>query len=283
MVDLFRESNHPYQIQKALGQGLCTAAYLARDESSDLDVVVRVLRPELVNSPEIRARFLDLSRRSVRLVHHNLVLTREVDAYPDRHIYFAVRDYVPGVTLQKLLESGRGFSADQIIKVLRQLLQGLTPVHANGLVHGSIKPSNIFLCGDDRVILGDLALPVKGISVQLDRLSYDYRYAAPEMFRQGGTLGIWSDFYALGCVAYELACGAPPFVSDNPFEVAGKHVNETVEPPSKRGSTLGAIGDSLLLSFLAKSWRRRGLSRAGRGPRTEGCNKGHRRRVSQHA
>ena len=88
IAELFRESHSPYQIQKALGQGLCTAAYLARDESSELDVVVRVLRPELANSPQIRAQFLDLSRRSIKLVHHNLVLTREVRAFPDRHIYF---------------------------------------------------------------------------------------------------------------------------------------------------------------------------------------------------
>jgi serine/threonine protein kinase len=253
IADLFRDSHRPYQIQKALGQGLCTAAYLARDEANEIDVVVRVLRPELVNSPHIRAQFLDLSRRSTRLVHHNLVLTRDVGAYPDRHIYFAVRDYVNGVTLQKLLESSRVFSPDQIIKILRQLLHALTPVYANGLVHGSIKPSNVFLCGEDRVILGDLALPLQGVSVQLDRLSYDYRYAAPEMFRDGGTLGPWSDFYALGCVAHELACGAPPFVADNHFELAGQHVRHAVEPPSRRGSSLGQAGDSLLLRFLAKS------------------------------
>ena len=253
IAELFRESQSPYQIEEALGQGLCTAAYLARDESSDLDVVVRVLRPELANSPQIRAQFLDLSRQSLKLVHHNLVLTREVKAYSDRHIYFAVRDYVDGVTLQKLLDSGRVFSPDQIVKISQQILRALTPLHANGIVHGSIKPSNIFLCGEDRVILGDLALPLRGFSVQLDRLSYDYRYAPPEMFRQDGALGPWSDFYALGCVAYELACGAPPFVSDNHIELAGRHVREAVEPPSRRGSSLGPAGDAVLLRFLAKS------------------------------
>jgi serine/threonine protein kinase len=252
IAELFRESHSPYQIQKALGQGLYTAAYLARDESSDLDVVVRVLRHELVNSPQIRTQFLDLSRRSLKLIHHNLVLTREVKAYSEQHIYFVVRDYVDGVTLQKVLESGRAFSPEQIMKIVRQLLRALTPLHANRMVHGSIKPSNIFLCGEDRVILGDIALPLRGISIQLDRLSYDYRYAAPENFRPGDTLGPSSDFYALGCVAYELACGAPPFVSDNHYELAGKHVRDAVEPASQRGSSLGMPGDPLLLRFLAK-------------------------------
>jgi serine/threonine protein kinase len=253
IAELFRESHSPYQIQKALGQGLCTAAYLARDESSELDVVVRVLRPELVNSPQIRAQFLDLSRRSVKLVHQNLVLTREVRSFSDRHIYYVVRDYVDGVTLQKLLESGRAFSPDQIMKILGQLLRSLTPLHANGMLHGSIKPSNVFLCGEDKLILGDLALPLRGFVVQLDRLSYDYQYAPPELFRQDGALGPWSDYYALGCLAYELVCGAPPFVSDNPFELAGHHTREAVEPPSQRGSCLGPAGDAFLLRLLAKS------------------------------
>ena len=95
-----------------------------------------------------------------------------------------------GVTLQRLLDSGRAFSPDQIIKILRQVLRALLPLHAKGILHGSIKPSNLFLCGANRVILGDLAVPLRGFSVQLDRLSYDYRYAASrDRFQQDGILG----------------------------------------------------------------------------------------------
>ncbi len=186
VAELFRESRSPYRIEKALGQGLFTAAYLARNESLELDVVIRVLRPEFADIPQIRAQFLDLGRQSVKLVHHNLVVTRDVGAFPERRVYYVVRDHVDGATLQKVLESGRTFGEDQIIKIVRQVLLGLSPIHAERVAHGSIKPSNIFLASDDRVILGDLALPMTGISLHLDRLAYDYRYAAPEMFRQGG-------------------------------------------------------------------------------------------------
>jgi serine/threonine protein kinase len=253
VAELFRESRSPYQIAKPLGQGLFTAAYLARDELNELDVVVRVLRHEFVKWPQIRAQFLDLGRRSVRLVHHNLVHTRECKAFPERQVYYVVRDHVDGATLQKLLESGRVFGPDQISRILLQILQALTPVHAERMAHGSIKPSNIFLCRDDRVILGDPALAIRGISLHLDRLSYDYQYAPPEMFRQGGALGPWSDFYSVGCVAYELSCGAPPFVADNHFELAGKHDRDAVDVPTRRGSRLGPAGDPVLLCFLAKS------------------------------
>ncbi len=250
---LFRESSSPYQISKPLGQGLFTAAYLARDESIELDVVVRVLRHEFVPWPQIRAQFLDLGRRSVKLVHHNLVHTREFKAIPERQIYYVVRDHVDGATLQKLLESGRVFGPDQVVRILRQILQALSPVHAEGMAHGSIKPSNIFLCRDDRVILGDLALPMRGISLHLDRLAYDYQYAPPEMFRQGGVIGPKADFYSLGCLGYELACGRPPFTADNHFELAAMHDRDSIDLPSRRGSRLGPAGDPVLLGFLAKS------------------------------
>jgi hypothetical protein len=140
VIELFRQSNSPYQIHKPLGQGLFTAAYLARDESLELDVVVRVLRDEYTHWPQIRAQFLDLTRASVKLVHHNLVTTREARPVPERNIYYSVRDFVEGATLQKLLESDRNFEPDQIATVLHQILQALTAVHAQGMVHGSIKP-----------------------------------------------------------------------------------------------------------------------------------------------
>src|SRR5262249_19259492 len=99
VATVFRESRSPYQIVRPLGQGLLTAAYLARDEPNELDVVVRVLRPEYASLLQVRAHFLDLARRSMKLVHTNLVLTRDVRDFADCGIYYAVRDYVEGVTL----------------------------------------------------------------------------------------------------------------------------------------------------------------------------------------
>jgi serine/threonine protein kinase len=248
---LFREIQSPYRIEKALGQGLLTSGYLARIEGSGLEVVVRVLRPEFASQPHMRAQFIDLAHQSVRFVHHNLVLTREARAFPDRHVYYAVSDYVNGVTLQKLLESGKRFLPEQILEIIRQLLAALTPLHENGLPHGGIKPSNIFLREGNRVILGDPSLTAQGIGLTLARLSYDYRYAAPEHFRSGAIVGPPADFYGLGCVAYELACGQPPFVSDNYLELAAHHGREPILAPSKRGSDLGRVGDEYVLRLLA--------------------------------
>jgi serine/threonine protein kinase len=253
VADLFREIHSPYRIERALGQGVFTAAYLARADGTDLAVVVRVLRPEVVGQAQLRAQFLDLSKSALQLVHENVVLTREARAFPEKKIYYAVRDFVNGVTLQKLLEGNRRFEPTQIVRLLQQLLAALGAVHRRGMCHRGVKPSNIFVCEDNRVVLGDLSLPVQGIAVALERLSYDYRYAAPEMFSGNVPVGPQADFYALGCVAYELACGEPPFVSDNYLELAALHMHAAVAPPSGRGSRLGPAGDEVLLRLLARS------------------------------
>jgi hypothetical protein len=181
MARLFREIRSPYRIEKVLGQGLFAAAYLARVTDADLPVVVRVLRPELAQQAHLRAQFLDLGQRALHLVHQNLVLTREARAFADRNIYYTVRDYVEGVTLQRVLEGGKRFEPLQIVRLLRQVLAGLTPLERRGLWHGAVKPSNIFLGEEDRVVLGDPSLPPEGIVVARERLAYDYRYAAPQL------------------------------------------------------------------------------------------------------
>ena len=250
---VFREIQSPYAIDRVLGQGLFTSAYAARDQDDGLNVVVRVLRPEFAGQPAIRARFLDVSRQARRFVHQNLVLTREVRAVPERDLYFAVRDHVDGVTLQSLITAGTDFSAERILKILTQIARALAPQHRVKMAHAGVKPSNIFVRADDDIALGDPGLPVSILGTSLPRLSYDYRYAAPEMFQGTGEFPPAVDQYAIGCIAHEMACGRPPFVADNPYELASFHLLKPLDPLGLSESTLGAPFAELVFKMLAKS------------------------------
>jgi serine/threonine protein kinase len=252
MAAVFRDNHSPYRLQRVLGQGLLTAAYFAADELTGLEVVVRVLRPEFAGQAEVRKQFLERSRLSIRLIHQHLVLTREVRAFPEQNVYCTVRDYVDGVTLQQVLAGGRQFEPPQVVAILRQVAEALTPLHQRGACHGGVKPSNVFIRADDRVLLGDPSLPVQGLGEALKkRLAYDYRYAAPESF-VGAAVGPAADFYALGCVAYELFCGAPPFVADHYNELLIKHVTGRIPPPGARRAGLAPAVEAFLLRLLEK-------------------------------
>jgi serine/threonine protein kinase len=253
IAGLFRERRSPYRIDRVLGQGLFTAAYLAHDERHDMEVVVRILRREFVHQPMVRAHFLGLSHRCVPLAHQNLVSTRDAGDFRDRDVFFSIRQYVDGVTLQEMLGSGRRFTTAEAVALLRQVADALVPLHEAGIVHGGIKPSNLFVTRKDRVVLGDPSLIIPGIAVSFDRLSYDYRYASPEQFEGGGRLAPQSDFYALGCVAYELLCGAPPHVADNHYDLVVKHRQGAIAPPASRGSSAGPAGDALVRRLLSRA------------------------------
>jgi serine/threonine protein kinase len=235
-----------------LGQGLFTAAYLARDEEHELDVVVRVLRPELSSRPQLRAEFLDLGRKCVPLVHQNLVSTRETCLFPERQIYCVIRKHIEGTTLRRMLESGRRFEPLQAAKILRQVLEGLRPLHDAGITHGGIKPSNLFVATKDVIIVGDPSPSALAASPASDRLTYDFRYLPPEA-SPGGRPDFRSDFYALGCVAYELFCGTPPFVAEDYFDLIAQHRIGDILPPSSRVGTLDEVVDEFTRRFLARS------------------------------
>jgi serine/threonine protein kinase len=261
---LFEAKQSPYRIEKALGQGVFTAAYLATHEFTGVRVVVRVLRPKFVDDHPVRIHFLEVGKRTFTYVHHSLVHTRDVQAFADARMYYTVRDYIEGVTLQDLLAQRKEFQPLQILEILRQALEALTPIHHHGASHGGIKPSNLFLCDAERVrvVLGDPCLPIPHFD--MERLCYDYRYAAPEMFRSGGCPGPQSDFYSLGCVGFELLCGSPPFMSDNAFDLGAKHMNDPIPPLRPSGGRLGPAVDDFFNRLLAKlpSGRFRDLAEA---------------------
>ncbi len=251
LAEVFRQKHGNYEIVRVLGPGLYTGAYLARQELTGLEVVLRVLRTEFAAQPVVRSHFLDLSSRAVRVVHQNLVLTREVRAFADSALYFTVRDFIDGPTLREVLASGRRFEPAQAVKILRQVIEALGPLHRAGLAHGGVKPSNIFLTRNDHVVLGDPSLPLPAVGFDLPRLAYDFRYAPPELFRSGGEVVPASDFYGLGCVAHELFRGQPPFVSDSPFELIALHQRDPV-PRRWQGGHEHAL-DDWLARLLAKS------------------------------
>ena len=253
IAKLFRNYHQPYELVRVLGLGLFTASYLGKHIHSGNEVVIRVLRPELALQDDIRTLYLELINRSMTYIHQMLAHTSYVNQFAEDKVYFCIRDYIDGISLQKALDAGQNFQPHQVVEILKQITTAFTPIHDLAEFHGGVKPSNIFLIGKYKVLLGDTSLPVSLLPPTIERLAYDYRYAAPESFQIKQTLGPQADYYSLGCVAYELLCGEPPFTSNHPFHLANFHREKNIKAPSQVRETLNPKIDKLLLMLLYKN------------------------------
>jgi serine/threonine protein kinase len=151
------------------------------------------------------------------------------------------------------------------------VLDGLTAFESHPQVTSLLDRLVAVLKGDQRnraILLLEqkrLALELEKVASLFRELKSPYRIEkvlgqglfTAELFRSGSARGPQSDFYSLGCVAYELLCGRPPFVSDNHHELVASHLQGIIPPPSSAGCRFGSGADQFLLRLLAPSAEKR--------------------------
>jgi serine/threonine protein kinase len=261
----FRAVGGRYEIEDYLGSGVVTTAYRARDPVLNRLVVVRLLRDRYANDSRVRRGFRELCKKTAGRGHENLV---QVIGFEElgHQVACVVREHVLGATLRDIIKSGRRLSLRKAIQTLYKVVSALTPLHVAGIPHCGIRPGNIFLSkGHPFVQLGDLSLVFRGgglhpgaIGVgdaRLPRLAEDTRYTAPEAI--AGAPVIESDFYSLGCVAYELLCGTPPFTETEWVSVAVAQARTAIVPPSTANPLLSPAADRVVMRLLENDPARR--------------------------
>ena len=208
------------------------------------------------------ARFEREVRITARLSHWNTV---EIFDYgrTDDGTFFYVMEYLPGLSMEDLLDRHGPLPAERVVHLLRQTCQGLREAHAIGLIHRDIKPGNVFVAQRgglyDVVKLLDFGL-VKPVTetpaarlTQEGSISGTPLFMSPEQSRGLGDLDARSDIYSVGAVAYALLTGRPPFDGTNPMEVIIAHARDEVLPPSKHRADVPSDLEHVILRCLAKS------------------------------
>ena len=216
------------------GRGAMGVVWRARDEESGQIVALKLLRNVYADDPEVLERFareVELARR----VHSPHVVA--VLGYGSREgTPYLAMEYVEGPSLRERLAEHGPCGWSEARALLQQLAQGLADVHAAGIVHRDVKPSNILLAPDGTAKLSDFGIArgldltrVTGTSAMLGTPTY----LAPE-----GQRDARSDLYSLGCVAYELCTGAPPFEGTSHQDLILAHVRTPPDlaklPPEAR-------------------------------------------------
>lgn len=223
---------HRYEILAMLGAGGMGTVYRARDRELDEMVALKVLNPELVDSPEALGRFKSEVKLARRVTHRNVA--RTFDFGHDGELRYLTMEYVDGLSLEERISSDPRLSTEEVVHLTRQILQGLQAAHGAGVLHRDLKPANVMLARDGRVVLMDF-----GIAHALETVDRDRRtkqglvgtplYMSPEQVEGARDLDARSDLYALGLMVHEMLTREVPFDGPSPFAVAAARL--TRPPP----------------------------------------------------
>jgi serine/threonine protein kinase len=245
------------EILECLGRGGMGAVYKARQPRLDRLVALKILSPEKQGDSKFAERFEREARTLARLHHPNIVTVYDFGEVQGN--YYLLMEFVDGLTLRQLLQTGK-IAPAEALNIVPKICEALQYAHEQGIIHRDIKPENILLDKQGRVKIADFGIAkiMEGRDA-LPRVQADQQvgptnlteagqvvgtphYMAPEQIEKPQTVDHRADIYSLGVVFYEMLTGELPL---------GKF-----QPPSKKVQ-IDVRLDEVVLRALAKEPERR--------------------------
>lgn len=220
-----------YEVLEVIGRGAFGTVLRAFDEKLQRVVAIKVMSPEMASTSPARKRFIREAQASAAVRHENVVSVHAVEENP---IPYLVMDYIPGQNLQQRLDERGPLDVLTVLRLGRQIAEGLAAAHAQDLIHRDVKPANILLEAGLRemVKVSDfgLARAADDASVtQSGIIAGTPMYMAPEQ-ALGKKLDQRADLFSFGSVLYQMMSGRPPFRAANTLAVL-KRLNEDTPRP----------------------------------------------------
>jgi serine/threonine-protein kinase len=232
-----------FQILELIGQGGSGTIYRAEHVTLRRKVAIKVLHAELSRDDLAVERFRREATTVAEIDNEHIVEIHDFGRTPDGRLYLAM-ELLEGETLDAVLAREHQLSVERTADILIQVGEALMEAHAIGYVHRDLRPRNLYLAvrrgRANFVKLLDFGLAklvetdAQAASTSLGMTFGDPRYMSPEQAR-GDRIDRRADIYQLGCIAYEMLTGAPPFTGSRVFDILTKQVTEIPAPlPTKR-------------------------------------------------
>jgi serine/threonine-protein kinase len=210
-----------YRLEEKVGEGGMGAVFTAHDTELDRKVAVKLLAASLVNDPEVLERFEREARLTAKLDHPNIVPIYDVGRHEGRP--FIVMKLLQGDSLAGLLRARGGFTADETLRLVRQLAAGLDHIHQQGFIHRDVKAGNIMVAPDGHATILDFGiLRTKDGGSAITRAGMVMgtpHYMAPEQALGLKDVDHRVDLYALAVVLFECLTGTLPFEAESELQL----------------------------------------------------------------
>ena len=226
-----------YVIQARIGRGGMGAVFLANDMRLDRVVALKILAPEYTRDPGCVQRFQNEARAAAKLDHENIA--RVFASGEDGGQQYIAFEYVSGTNVRDMIQQRGTLTSAETVNYVLQMAEALRHTSAAGVVHRDIKPSNIIITPSGRAKLVDLGLArhrTQGeddLTVQGTTLG-TFDYISPEQALDPRNVDVRSDLYSLGCTAYHMLTGEPPYSRGSMFQkVLDHHKTEAPDASAK--------------------------------------------------
>lgn len=242
-----------YEVLSLLGVGGMGEVFKVRHLSLEDTRCIKLMRSDVMDNEQFRARFLREARVATRIHHPNVAVIHDFDTSESGQ-HFLVSEFIDGITIRQWSRRHGRFPVDLAVHLVLQVLSGLRHIHARGLLHRDISGDNIMITLDHdelplaKIIDLGIAKLVGGTSdmthaTQVGSFVGNPKYSSPEqlgMLDDDESLDARTDIYSLGVVFYEMLTGRPPFTSRSPQGYLAKHLTQLPPPFSEVASDLVA-------------------------------------------
>jgi len=231
-----------YRIEEILGEGSSGIVRAAHDRLLNRPVALKLLT-SVADDPAAAQRLLDAAFHLARLAHPNIASTYDA-GYLGETPYVALQP-----AIGRSLSSHNSLSLTDLLDAMEQVASALSYAHQHGVLHGDVRPANIFVSDDGMVqLVGFSLIPLR---VSPDIGLKDAAYLPPELAVGHPPDGL-ADLYSLGVTLYELTVGHLPFSGQTPLAIISQHVDVSPAPPRSHRPDLPPDLEMIILRLLAK-------------------------------
>lgn len=246
-----------YRVEEKLAAGGMGAVFRATDTREDRTVAVKFLHPELADEVEMHRRFRREASILKAIDHPSVVRVHDVGR-DDIGRSYTVMELLEGETLHACIRREGGLSIERLKPIVTSMCEGLAAVHDHGVLHGDLKPANVFLIdppGEPAKLVDFGTSKVHG----LERLTRTGEiigtpiYMAPELLTGDGAIDERIDVYALGVLLYEALSGETPFTERNPGKLLFQVVMGEGVPLQERVPNLSPDAVAIVNQAMARA------------------------------
>jgi serine/threonine protein kinase len=248
-----------YRIERLLGRGGMASVYYAIDQHLERPAALKVIDERYSDDPVYSDRFVREARAMASWRHPNI--PQVYQAGVEGGVSFYAMEYIHGHDLEKLLkrirQTGRNLLPLDILSIAQAVADALDYAHKHGAIHRDVKPANILISHDDRILLSDFGLVLQVSLGTMGEVFGSPHYIAPEQANSSSLAVPQSDLYSLGVILYEMLVGQLPFDDPSPAALALKHIHTPPPAPRQIKPELSPAVERVILKALHKEPRER--------------------------